>query len=267
MTATAKGRTMQFVDGSLHFSVSIIAYATNAEDVVLARAFAGRRGGFFVDVGAGHPIDGSLTKNLVDGLGWHGVNIEPLPEAHAELERHRPHDVNLRLAIDRVPGTTTLYRVLSTAEDSRGDTLSTLVAAISTMHQGNGRGVEPIPVSTMPLRDVLAEHAPVGFDLLKIDVEGYEAAVLDSADLATWRPRALVVEATMPNSPEPSHQEWEPMVLEAGYQLALFDGLNRFYARHDEPELCARLSVPANVFDRWIRAPLAMALGITVAAQ
>ena len=68
----------------------LIAYAGNFEDVVLMRAFAGHKGGFFVDVGAGDPVSGSLTKNLVDILDWRGVNIEPLPERHARLQEARP---------------------------------------------------------------------------------------------------------------------------------------------------------------------------------
>jgi hypothetical protein len=59
---------------------AVVAYARNAEDVVLLRTFADRRGGFYVDIGAGEPDSGSLTKNLVDRLGWQGVNIEPLPD-------------------------------------------------------------------------------------------------------------------------------------------------------------------------------------------
>jgi predicted nucleic acid-binding protein len=48
------------------------------------------------------------------------------------------------------------------------------------------------------------------------------------------------------------------MLLEAGYRLALFDGLNRFYAHADEPALLQTLAIPANVFDdfvpyRWTR--------------
>jgi hypothetical protein len=42
------------------------------------------------------------------------------------------------------------------------------------------------------------------------------------------------------------------LVIDAGYRLALFDGLNRFYARDDEPVLLERLSIPPNVFDRWM---------------
>ena len=60
-----------------------------------------------------------------------------------------------------------------------------------------------------------------------------------------------MVEATVPDSLEPSHQEWEKMVVDKGYSFALFDGLNRFYAHDNEPELLKRLSVPVIVFDRW----------------
>lgn len=53
----------------------------------------------------------------------------------------------------------------------------------------------------------------------------------------------------MPLTTQPSHQEREPHILAAGYGLALFDGLNRFYAREDEPALRERLAVPANGLD------------------
>ncbi|MBB4705263.1 FkbM family methyltransferase [Sphaerisporangium siamense] len=229
-----------------------MAYGQNAEDVVLMRAFAHRRNGFFVDVGAGEPVRGSLTKNLVDRLGWQGVNIEPLPERFERLRRERPTQVNLQVAIDSEPGTATFYRILPEGQPVDMLGLSTLQAAIAEQHARRGARVEELEVSVETLESVLATHATPGFDLLKVDVEGREAAVLASADLAFWRPRVVVAEATVPGSPEPNHQEWEPWLLAAGYVLALFDGLNRFYTRADEPELLARLSVPANVWDRWI---------------
>ncbi|MFJ2030761.1 FkbM family methyltransferase [Streptosporangium sp. NPDC087985] len=230
----------------------LVAYGQNAEDVVLMRAFADRRDGFFVDVGAGEPVRGSLTKNLVDRLGWRGVNIEPLPERFDQLRRRRPGDVNIRVAVDVRPGTATFYRILPQGQPPDMLGLSTLEPAIAEAHDRRGAGVEELDVTVVTLESILVAHASPGFDLLKVDVEGREAAVLASADLAFWRPRVVVVEATVPGTPEPSHQEWEPELLAAGYALALFDGLNRFYARDDEPELINRLSVPANVWDRWI---------------
>jgi FkbM family methyltransferase len=232
----------------------VVSYAVNGEDVVLLRAFSDCRQGFFVDVGAGDPDQESVTKNLVERLDWRGINVEPVPELLERLRSARPNDLNLGVAVDSQPGRRTFYRILPAPGLEGGTGLSTLDRSIAHRHHQTGWRAQEVEVDVVTLETVLAAHARPGFDLLKVDVEGREASVLASADLAFWRPRALVVEATVPDSPEPSHQEWESGVIEAGYRLALFDGLNRFYARDDEPELLRRLSVPVNVFDRWIPA-------------
>jgi FkbM family methyltransferase len=242
----------------------VVAYGDNAEDVVLLRAFAGRRDGFFIDVGAGEPDMGSLTKNLVERLGWRGVNIEPLPDRHALLSAARPRDVNLRVGVDTKPGRAIFHRILPMPGLEGGAGLSTLDPAIVGMHRQTGWGVAAFEIEVVTLASVLEEHAEPGFDLLKVDVEGWEAAVLASADLRYWRPRVVVVEATLPDTTIPSHADWEPSLLASGYGLALFDGLNRFYAREDEPELAARLSVPANVTDHFVPAAWARLLGLDV---
>jgi FkbM family methyltransferase len=226
----------------------LVAYAQNAEDVVLIRAFTDWPSGFFVDIGAGDPCEGSLTKNLSDRLGWRGINVEPQPDMFARLCAARPNDINLCLAVGSKPGMTCFYRLY----DNQG--MSTLCPTVATSHRVAGWSIEELQVEVVTLEHVLAAYAKPEFDLLKIDVEGMEIDVLASFDLTKWRPRVLVIEATVPGTRVPSHQEWEPEVLAAGYQLALFDGLNRFYARNNEPVLRERLSVPANVFDRWISA-------------
>ncbi|GAA0565312.1 FkbM family methyltransferase [Actinomadura livida] len=244
----------------------LIAYGGNAEDVVLMRAFADRRGGFFVDVGAGEPVSGSLTKNLVDRLGWHGVNIEPLPERHARLLAARPHNTTLCLAVGDAPGRAAFFRIVPGPGKTGGGGLSTLRRNVLDAHLADGWRHEELQVEVVALETVLRSHAAPGFDLLKVDVEGAEAAVLRSADLREWRPRAIVVEATVPLTPRPSHHEWEPAVLASGYGLALFDGLNRFYVRDDEPRLRERLAVPANVLDNYIPYACAVRAGLTGSA-
>ena len=42
--------------------MSLISYAQNFEDVMLARVFAGRKSGFYVDVGAADPVNLSVTE-------------------------------------------------------------------------------------------------------------------------------------------------------------------------------------------------------------
>ena len=201
---------------------ALVAYGGNAEDVVLMRAFAGRRGGFFVDVGAGNPVRGSLTKNLVERLGWRGINIEPLPERYELLRDARPGDVTLRLAISDRSGTASFFRIVPGPGKTGGGGLSTLDRDVLAVHVADGWRYEEIQVQTVPLQTVLSEHAEPGFDLLKVDVEGAEAAVLASADLAWWRPRAIVVEATFPlTSRPPCHKDGKPGDLGAGYPRTL----------------------------------------------
>jgi hypothetical protein len=89
-------------------------------------------------------------------------------------------------------------------------------------------------------------------DFLKIDVEGSERGVIESADWRAFRPRVVLVEAVAPLPGEPAWFAWESLLREAGYEFALFDGLNRFYYRAEEPELRQRLSVPANVLDKYV---------------
>lgn len=242
----------------------VVSYSGNAEDVVLLRVFADRRDGFFVDVGAGEPDSGSLTKNLVDRLGWRGVNIEPQPDSFVRLVAARPRDVNLCVAVDTKPGHVVLHRILPAPGLEGGAGLSTLDTRILDMHRRTGWRSERLEVEVVTLQSVLEAHAFPEFDLLKVDVEGREAAVLTSADLRHWRPRVVVVEATLPDTPIPTHTEWEPQLLRAGYMLALFDGLNRFYAREDQPELLERMRIPANVMDRWIPVAWAELLGYDV---
>jgi septal ring factor EnvC (AmiA/AmiB activator) len=48
---------------------------------------------------------------------------------------------------------------------------------------------------------------------------------------------------------------WEPTLVDSGYELALFDGLNRFYVATEKSQLLGLdLSTPANVFDNYVRA-------------
>jgi hypothetical protein len=72
----------------------MISYAQNFEDVLLGRVFHNRTDGFYVDVGAGDPVELSVTKWFYD-LGWSGINIEPNPTFHRKLVAERLRDVNL----------------------------------------------------------------------------------------------------------------------------------------------------------------------------
>ena len=74
---------------------------------------------------------------------------------------------------------------------------------------------------------------------------------LSGNDWSRWRPRVVVVEATDPWSFQQTHLALGAAALGGGYLFASFDGINRFYARAEEPDLVAHLA-PASVLDNFV---------------
>lgn len=222
---------------------AVISYAQNAEDVVLARLFSTNTGRY-VDIGAGDPLEASVTKHFSDA-GWHGINIEPVPSVAETLRTDRPRDHTLALAIGARSGTETLYVV----EHEPG--WSTLDGELARHYREElDWRVTPIEVQTRTLTEVLDDY-PGPIDFLKIDAEGAERDIIEGADWTRHEPRVVLVEATVPGSETPAHDDWEHLLTAVGYRCALFDGLNRFYAAADDDEALQTLAVPANVFDAF----------------
>lgn len=225
----------------------MISYAQNCEDVVLDRALHASSG-FYVDVGAASPSVASVTRHFYE-LGWSGINLEPLPGYSAELRRDRPRDITIEAAAGSRSGTCSFNIVdsdpdLSTADARR---IGELVAEAEPMTERT--------IRIVTLDEVLADAEPKMVDFLKIDVEGAERDVLLGINLAIWRPKVIVVEATVSNSQLRNHQKWEELLTGRGYLFASFDGINRFYAAEEESELVELLG-PANVLDAYIPASL-----------
>ena len=247
-----------------------VSYAQNHEDVVLARALHPEdRVGFWVDVGAGDPVLDSVTAAFAE-RGWRGVNVEPLLREHQRLCAARLADVNLRVALGATPGLGKLFVEPAEPERPGFDApidrgASTMVPELAERYRAAGQEFTPIEVPISTLAQVAADHVAGPVDFLKVDVEGFEREVLTGADWSRFRPRVVVMEATVPKSDEPAHEAWEPMLLDVGYRFAMFDGLNRFYAHADEPALLERLAIPANVFDDFI--PYAWAHQVDQAQQ
>ncbi len=218
----------------------MISYAQNREDVLLNRVFARQASGFYIDIGANHPTNESVTKHFYE-RGWRGINVEP-GGFFKELSSERQRDINLNVAISNQPCELTYYEFPGTG-------LSTLSTAELAARMSEGLTPVARPVNVLTLRALCESYVPGEIDFISIDVEGHEREVIEGGDWRKWRPRVAVIESTRPNSTEPSHAAWEPILLSAGYQFATFDGLNRFYVREEDPDLAAKLRQPVTVLD------------------
>lgn len=223
------------------------SYAQNHEDVLLARLFPRGLTGFYVDVGANDPIKNSITKHFYD-QGWHGINVEPASDPFKRLAEARPRDVNLNVGLSDHEGTLTLYEFPPDIS-----AVSTFSEEQAEWHRDSGLASVGQPVTVTTLAKVLEEHVgETTVDFLSVDVEGHERQVLVGGDWTRFRPRVVIVEATQPATTIPTHDQWEDVLLDAGYTFAAFDGLNRYYLREEDASLAAALATPVNVTDDYV---------------
>ncbi len=223
-----------------------VSYAQNAEDVVIWRALGHVEHGRYLDVGAAHAINDSVTRALYL-RGWRGIDVEPVPALAKDLRSDRPENVVVQAAAGTEPGTVTFFEIPDTG-------LSTTSETEAAAAEQLGHSVAKTTVTVRTLDDILTEHSSPDADLhlLKVDVEGAEEAAIQSIGLAKWKPWLVVVEATRPNSTESTRDRFEYLLTEQGYVAQLFDGLNVFYVSSEHPELAHALSYPACPLDDYV---------------
>lgn len=223
--------------------MTFISYAQNLEDVMLWRVLNNFRPGFYIDVGACDPVEGSVTKAFYDS-GWNGINIEPMDAAFERVALDREKDINLKVAVGAQQGKITFYSV------DEGGRLSTSVDALAIKYIKEGRKVDEVNVPVETLAHICEQYAEGEIHFLKITVEGNERCVLEGADFVKYRPWVILVESTEPNSTKPSYAAWEPILLDASYSFVYFDGLNRFYVANERMGTLAEgFSCPPNWSD------------------
>lgn len=198
--------------------------AHNREDETIARLLPPDAPKFYVDVGANDPFRNSNSHPFYE-IGWRGIDIEPLPGHARELREAHPENQVFECCVGREAGNIVLYMV---------DQLSTtkLEILVRQRHIIGPDVPVSIQVPTRTLDSIFAECGVQEIGFLSLDVEGSEADALAGLNLLRYRPLVLCVEATLPSSSVPSHEDWEPGVIYHGYRFVEFDGCNRFYVRY-----------------------------------
>src|SRR5688500_5861703 len=160
--------------------MSFASYAQNLEDVMLWRALKHVPNGFYVDIGAQHPVVDSVSKAFYE-RGWRGIHVEPVPYYAELLRKHRPDETVLQVALGDTEGVLELKVIPHTG-------LSTAVDAYAERHEAElGYQSQRIDVPVLTLKSAL-QSLPAEVHWLKIDVEGFEEQVLKGWDSTSLRP-------------------------------------------------------------------------------
>ena len=220
------------------------SYAQNFEDVLLWRALRDVSPGFYVDLGAQHPILDSVSRWFYE-RGWRGIHVEPL-QLYADLLRQdRPDEEVIQAAISEEPGDHVIYAFPDTG-------LSTMSADIATTHKTSlGREWHEEVVSSLTLAELFERAGRRDVHWLKVDVEGHERSALASWGESSIRPWIVLVESTYPNTQMETHQEWEFLLTSRGYSFVYADGLNRYYLHETHERRREHFRYPPNYFDHF----------------
>lgn len=159
------------------------------------------RDGWFVEAGANDGFQQSNTYHLARFQGWRGVLIEPTPPLAEACRKTRPESQVYACALGppELSGKVVQLRyagLMTAVCGALGDTETEKKRAAEGLKI---QALEPqelvfdAPVRT--LTELLFEsHTPKDFDLLSLDVEGYELDVLKGLHLAHHSPRLICVE-------------------------------------------------------------------------
>lgn len=164
-------------------------YATYGEDRYLWELFGGKSEGFFVDVGAGNGVAGSVSY-VFELAGWEGICVEPHPQLYLECLRHRARSRVLHVALSR-RGSWSIGNFVVLLGNEEGSFLATQTSLLERLKREGKRFAQTaVPVAFL---DLFLEAHSVPVDFVHVDVNGSEVDVLDGFDVARFRPRVLLV--------------------------------------------------------------------------
>lgn len=162
------------------------SYSFNSVDLIVDYIFKNKKVGFYLDIGAQHPVSNNNTF-LLFKRGWRGINIDLDKKSIDLFNIARPRDINLNYAISDVEKETDLffYHVASP--------INTLSKKVSDFQKSKVNVIKKIQTKTLTnvLIDLKLENH---IDYMNIDVEGYEDKVLKGFNLSKYKPSVISVE-------------------------------------------------------------------------
>ncbi len=165
------------------------SYSLEGEDLITDRYFDYKNEGFYVDIGANHPIRFSNTY-LFYRKNWIGINIDGDQYSIDLLRKKRNKDINIHSYIG---ANNKVKKFISFNESA----LNTFSQALANKYKKIGYKVlSSKKVKTVSLERILDKHMPKEtlIDFMSIDVEGLELDVLKSNNWDKYRPKLIIVE-------------------------------------------------------------------------
>jgi methyltransferase, FkbM family len=156
-------------------TVSYYAHPATQQDRWVIEKTNGRRGGYFVEIGAHNGIHHSNTLTLEAHYDWNGVLVEPDPMLFSQLHHNRPQSLSVRAVVDceESAGKDFFFG------NSYGGLVEHMPRQWIDEHERRQTRMGSIPTTTLhKLFEALS--CPHVIDFCTLDVEGAELPILET---------------------------------------------------------------------------------------
>lgn len=169
-----------------------ISYSQSGEDLIIDFVFRAMslKSPSYLDIGAHSPIALSNTYFFYRS-GAKGVCIEADPELYESFKKQRNRDICINCGVGpKDVGLSNFYLMSSS-------TLNTFSEEEAKRYESYGtniiKSVIKVPISG--INSILEQHFhDVAPDIVSIDVEGLDFAIVSAIDFARWRPKVFCIE-------------------------------------------------------------------------
>jgi FkbM family methyltransferase len=165
-----------------------VCYSQTGEDLIINHFLGKINNGFYIDVGCNDPVYISNTFYFYL-KGWKGICIDANESLINKFAKIRPKDIAVYAAVSDKRSEVTLF-------EFEQNHYNTIEASVFEKVKDGLIVKNKKTVTTQTLDEILKGNLPKErqIDLLFIDVEGHDFAVLKSIDLAKYSPRMIVIE-------------------------------------------------------------------------
>jgi len=168
-----------------------LSHSQFGEDMVVRFLTNDIKKGFYIDIGAHHPVYYSNTHHFYC-KGWQGINIDGAPGMMDVFRILRPRDINLEILLHSEKNVENVdfyifdQAAYNTVDQEMAEKALSLGVKI----------IEKKTLKTSTLEEVLDSYLPKGtdIDLMSIDIEGMDETLLMSNNWEVYKPKIIIFE-------------------------------------------------------------------------
>lgn len=173
---------------------------------------------FFIEVGANDGINVDPLHEFIVKNKWSGILVEPNPTVIIDLKNNYKDYNNLiieQCIISEKSGIIDFYY--------NGDNITTLHNTLceSYAKYSFGKDLKVVPTLSLTFNELILKHNVTKIDVLMIDVEGYDCALLKAFPYDVIKPKLIRAEHIHVYHNNNTLEEMEELLINQGYDCYL----------------------------------------------